>query len=514
MNVREVSFIFIFILARVVAKQPNIVLILADDLGWNDVGYHGSEIRTPHVDRLSAQGVRLEGYYVQPLCTPSRNQLMTGRYQIHTGLQHQIIWPCQPYCVPLEERLLPQILRDAGYNTHMVGKWHLGMFKRDCLPTHRGFQSFFGYLTGSEDYYTHQRCYFISPLNITRCALDLRDGENVTTRYTGRYSTELFTQRATDIIQQHTPDKPLFLYLALQAVHGPVQVPERYVTPYSFIKNKLRREYAGMVSVMDEAVGNLSKALQDAGLWNNTVLVFSTDNGGQTLTGGNNWPLRGRKWSLWEGGVRGVAFAAGPLIERPGTVSQDLIHISDWLPTFAGLAGASTNGCKPLDGFNVWDTISRGEASPRVELLHNIDPLYVDIAPCHEESGDFLEESLRHSAPRPVALEDLSGFNVSVHAAIRHKSWKLLTGYPGCPLWFAPPGGGQMNVSEQLNQVMLFNVEKDPEERVEISHQHPEIVNFLLRRLQYYQKEAQPITFPPDDPRCDPGPSGAWGPWQ
>ncbi|KAI7789843.1 arylsulfatase B-like [Triplophysa rosa] len=276
MNVREVSLVFICILARVDAKQPNIVFILADDLGWNDVGYHGSEIRTPHVDRLSAQGVRLEGYYVQPLCTPSRNQLMTGRYQIHTGLQHQIIWPCQPYCVPLDERLLPQILRDAGYNTHMVGKWHLGMFQRDCLPTRRGFQSFFGYLTGSEDYYTHHRCYFISPLNITRCALDLRDGEDVTTRYTGRYSTELFTQRAADIIHQHTPDKPLFLYLALQAVHGPMQVPERYVTPYSFIKDKLRREYAGMVSVMDEAVGNVSKALQDAGLWNNTVLVFST----------------------------------------------------------------------------------------------------------------------------------------------------------------------------------------------------------------------------------------------
>lgn len=517
MCVREVSLIIIFILAHVNGKQPNIVFILADDYGWNDVGYHGSEIRTPHLDRLSDEGVRLERYYVQPLCTPSRNQLMTGRYQIHTGLQHQIIWPCQPYCVPLDERFLPQILRDSGYNTHMVGKWHLGMFTRDCLPTHRGFQSFFGYLTGSEEYFTHHRCSFISPLNITRCALDLRDGEDVATRYTGRYSTELFTQRATDIIKQHTPENPLFLYLALQAVHAPMQVPERYVAPYSFIKDDNRRKYAGMVSAMDEAVGNVSKALQDTGLWNNTVFIFSTDNGGQTLSGGNNWPLRGRKWSLWEGGVRGVAFVTGPLVERPGTVSRELIHISDWLPTLAGLAGASTNGTKPLDGFDVWDTISRGEASPRVELLHNIDPLYEDIAACpgDEESEDFLMESLRSSAVRPTAHGERSEFNVSVHAAIRYKNWKLLTGYPGCPLWFAPPGGRQFSeVSEPLKDVMLFDVEKDPEERVEISHQHPEIVNFLLARLQHYQKEAEPITFPPDDPRCDPGPSGAWGPWQ
>ncbi|CAN9504353.1 unnamed protein product [Ophioblennius macclurei] len=488
---------------------PNVVFILADDFGWNDVGYHSSEIKTPNLDKLSAGGVRLENYYVQPICSPSRNQLMTGRYQIHTGMQHQIIWPCQPYCVPLDEKLLPQYMKEAGYATHMVGKWHLGMYKKDCLPTRRGFDSYFGYLSGSEDYYNHSRCYRIAPLNLTRCALDLREGEEVATAYKGYYSTEMLSQRAIGIIKKHNPDKPLFLYLALQAVHAPLEVPERYLTPYSFIKTPSRRLFAGMVSAMDEAVGNVTLALKEAGLWNNTVLVFSTDNGGQTMTGGSNWPLRGRKLSLWEGGVRGVGFVAGPLLKRPGTVSRELVHISDWLPTLVGLAGGSTNGSKPLDGFNVWNAISKGFASPRLELLHNIDPLYSDPTPCPGGSQEFNSDSGSWAK---------SGFNVSIHAAIRATNWKLLTGFPGCDSWFPRPGDNSSSSSPSspagpLKPVMLFDVERDPEERNEVSAKYPSVVDYLLSRLHHYQSGASPVHYPDDDPKCDPGPDGAWGPW-
>ncbi|KAF3698569.1 Arylsulfatase I [Channa argus] len=353
-------------------NPPHIIFILIDDQGFNDIGYHNPNIKTPTLDKLAAEGVRLENYYVQPICTPSRSQLITGRYQIHTGLQHSIIRPSQPSCLPLHMDTLPERLREAGYTTHMVGKWHLGFYRRACLPTRKGFDSFFGSLTGSVDYYSYGSC--DGP---GLCGYDLHDDEGVAWGQEGKYSTMLFTQRARKILESHNPRvRPLFLLLSLQAVHTPLQPPKSYIYPYHSMTNVARRKFAAMVSTVDEAVRNVTYDLRKYGYYKNSVIIYSTDNGAQPFTGGSNWPLRGRKGTYWEGGVRGVAFVHSPLLRRRRRVSRALLHITDWFPTLVNLAGGNISQTRGLDGFDVWPTISEGKESPRQEILHNIDPLH------------------------------------------------------------------------------------------------------------------------------------------
>ncbi len=477
-------------------SKPNILFIFADDYGFNDVGYHGSEMKTPVLDKLANEGVILEKYYVQPICTPTRSTMLTGRYQIHTGLQHGVILPAQPNCVPLDETTIAEKLSQSGYKTHIVGKWHNGYYKKECMPTNRGFDSHFGYLNGAEDYYTHIKSDGFPDLLPFRLwkGYDLRTNESVSTKEKEEYSTFLFAKEAEKIIMDHDTSSPLFLYLALQAVHSPLQVPEQYIKQYEgVIKDNNRRTYAGMVSAMDEAIGNVSKTLQEKGLWNNTVLIFSTDNGGQVYEGGNNWPLRGWKGSLWEGGVRGVGFVNSPLLTKPGRVSHEMIHVSDWFPTLVKLAGGDLNGTKPLDGFNVWETIDTGKSSPRTEILHNIDPL---------------------ERPRPK-----HGYISCPHAALRVGDWKLLTGCPGDSHWIPPPNSSfDLNEEKYFNQdtkkLFLFNIAQDPEERHELSAQYPEKVKELLMRLEEYNNTPVPVRFPDPDLAANPAlHGGAWSPW-
>ncbi|KAG7236597.1 hypothetical protein INR49_000720 [Caranx melampygus] len=362
-------------------KQPHIIFILTDDQGFNDIGYHNPTIKTPTLDKLAAEGVTLENYYVQPICTPSRSQLITGRYQIHTGLQHSIIRPRQPSCLPSHMDTLPERLREAGYSTHMVGKWHLGFYRRACLPTRKGFDTFFGSLTGSVDYYSYGSC--DGP---GLCGYDLHDDEGVAWGQEGKYSTTLFTQRARKILESHDPaGRPLFLLLSLQAVHTPLQPPKPYIYPYRDMANVARRKFAAMVSTVDESVRNVTYALRKYGYYKNSVIIYSTDNGAQPFTGGSNWPLRGRKVAFKNfmsernvlgGGVRGVAFVHSPLLRHRRRVSKALLHITDWFPTLVGLAGGNISQSQGLDGFDVWPTISEGKESPRQEILHNIDPLH------------------------------------------------------------------------------------------------------------------------------------------
>ncbi|KAK3524232.1 hypothetical protein QTP70_023597, partial [Hemibagrus guttatus] len=444
-------------------SPPHIIFILTDDQGFNDIGYHSAEMHTPTLDKLAAEGVRLENYYVQPLCTPSRSQLITGRYQIHTGLQHSIIRPRQPSCVPLNVSTLPQRLQEAGYSTHLVGKWHLGFYRKRCLPTHRGFHTFFGSLTGSVDYYTFDSCDGKS-----LCGFDLHDGDSLAWSKMGKYSTHLYTQRVRKILATHDP------------------------------------KYAATISVVDEAVHNITYALRKYGYYRNSVIVFSTDNGAQPFTGGSNWPLRGRKGTYWEGGVRALGFVHSPLIRYKRRISKALIHITDWFPTLVRLAGGDVSQNEKLDGFDVWPVISESKASPRYEILHNIDPL-------HRRGLGSLKEG--------KGLWD-----TAVQAAIRVGDWKLLTGDPGHGDWIPPqvlssfPTGWwnleRGNVDKEKKSIWLFNITADPCERNDLTENRPDVVKKLLRRLAFYNSTATAVRYPPDDPRANPqNNGGAWRPW-
>ncbi|XP_072050869.1 arylsulfatase J-like isoform X2 [Amphiura filiformis] len=488
--------------------QPHVLFILADDLGFNDVSYngrnHGSAMKTTTIDKLAAEGVTLGNYYVQPICTPTRSQLMSGRYQIHTGLYHRNFYPDRPQCLPLDEITFPQKMKDSGYATHMIGKWHLGFHKKECLPTYRGFDTFLGYYLGSEGYFNHNRSDSVEGIKMNGYDFHRDVGENLTPawEYNGQYSTFVFTQEAQNILRQHKPtDKPIFLYLPYQAVHEPMEVPEQYTEPFKDkIKDKTRLQLAGIVSCMDEGIANITQTLKETGLYDNTIMIFSTDNGGPTILHYNNWPLRGAKGTLWEGGVHGVGFVHSPLLpaQVQGTVNKAFIHVSDWFPTIVqSIAGGQLNGTKPLDGYDVWDSIIKGTSSPRKELLHNIDPYFVKVTNITQ-------------LPSP--------FTPNIHAALRVGDWKILTGNPGVYNgWIPPLESGIVPIQPVMPEgknIWLFNITADPDEKYDVAYKNPSVVKMMLAKLAEYYNTTVPVLWPDPDPNCDPANhGGVWGPW-
>ncbi|XP_078344679.1 arylsulfatase B-like isoform X2 [Oculina patagonica] len=437
------------------------------------------------MDKLAAEGVILDNYYVQPICTPTRSALLSGRYPIHTGLQHHNIETDEPYGLPLNITTLPQALKNAGYATHMVGKWHLGFFKWPYTPIYRGFDSFYGYYTGAEDKYYHDDHNGI---------LDLHDNKEPVKDKGGVYSSRLYAKQAQNVILSHNASLPLFLYLPFQNVHGPMEAPEEYVDKYHFIVDMRRRTYAAMVDIVDEAIGNVTQAMQQAGLWEDTLMIVTTDNGGIPAHGGYNWPLRGHKGSLWEGGVRGVGFVHGKMLQKTGIKCTELLHVTDWYPTLLYLTGITKNDSSvpPLDGFNIWHTISEGAPSPRTEILHNID-----VA---SSSND----------------DNYKGI------AIRVDDMKLLMMVPNLT-WYKPPELYPMyqQSDQDLNdhstiKVALYNITADPNEHVDLSTKLPDVVKKLQDRVQYYMKGMVPPLNKPSDPKAMKVAKerGYWGPWR
>ena len=452
-------------LAETEALKPNIIVILADDLGYADLGYQGSKIKTPNINKLAKEGVKLESYYGLPVCTPARAALLTGRYPMRYGLQTNVIFPGHDYGLPMDEETLAEALkRRASYETAMVGKWHLGHADRAYWPNNRGFDHFYGNVVGEVDYYTKERADVVD-WQRNGVKEDIEPPED-------GYYTELIGDEAVKLIHQHDQSKPFFLYFSSLAPHTPLQAPDKLTKAYELLfpgdeqKDVDKRSYAAMITSLDHQVGKMLKALEEEGMRDNTLIFFTTDNGGNQQTKvsapgddeddtnpeeppASNAPFKGGKMTLYEGGVRLPAIVNWPAQLQPAVVDEPLHHV-DIMPTLLALAGTEDSAKHPLDwvkrkkhpfdGKDAWATIAEGAPSPHEEILINVETYRGAIIRKDKDNGHY---------------------------------WKLIK-------YATLPG---------LTQ--LFDLSVDKEEEYDVAAEHPDVVKDLEARLVAYAEEQE-----------------------
>lgn len=425
-------------------RRPNVLLIVADDLGWADVGWHGGFGKTPHLDRLVKTGVELDQHYVQPVCTPTRTALLSGRYPGRFG--PQALAPSNLRAMPPDTVTLAAALRSLGYFTCQAGKWHLGA-RQEWGPTRYGFDHGYGTLTGAADPWTHK--YRKGPYEDTWH----RDGKRLDEEGN---ATELVAAEAVRRIEERRT--PWFVYVAFHAVHTPVDAPAEYRRPYAGVtfhadpaRHDSRLRLAAMVTQLDAKVGQLVAAVERTGQRDNTLIVFMSDNGGikslknayvgtvgHSPLNSENAPLRGQKNTLYEGGIRVCALANWPGRLKAGKFAAPM-HAVDWFPTIAGLVGYRPAADLRWDGVDQWPALT-GAAPPRQD--------------------------------RTVYIAMRSGA-----AALRQGGWKLID---------RPKGATE-----------LYHVTDDPYEKRDLAATHPEQVA-RLRKLLDEQRAKDVRTLPKD----------------
>jgi arylsulfatase A-like enzyme len=413
--------------------KPNIIIILPDDLGWSDVGYHGSAIKTPNIDKLAKTGIRMNQHYVMPTCTPTRVSLLTGKYPSRYG----VLGPAYGEVIDLGDPTLASLLSENGYFTAIAGKWHMG--SPPYTPLKYGFQSSYGYFDGQIDPYTHE---YKEETELTDRRSWHRNDQYLDE--SGTHVTDLITAEAVRIIEEDR-EQPFFLYVAHHVPHFPLDEPDEWMSVYDdtfmFPSRKL---FAASVTHMDAGIGKIIDALDRTNKRENTIVIFISDNGGQTnwhsdteYQGkyadkphdvlGNNYPLRGWKTELYEGGIRIPAFLNWPGHLEPGAVDFP-IHMSDWLPTLCNLVGIKQQ--LNLDGRNIWPLLT-GEQSV--------------------------------SGQRSMYWKTAQSY------AVRDGEWKLL-------------------VHRRNNIVELYNLENDFRETRDLSEVNPEKTKQLMNLLEEFKK--------------------------
>ncbi|MGQ9576182.1 MAG: sulfatase [Thermoguttaceae bacterium] len=415
--------------------KPNVIIFFADDLGYADIGVNGCrDIPTPHIDRLAANGVRFtDGYATHPVCSPSRAGLLSGMYQHRFGFEHNPgpqRYASPNFGLPRDVPTLAEKLKAAGYATGMVGKWHIG-FKEGLRPHERGFDYFFGFLSGARSYY---------PDNPRENDPLIRNG--IVVKDEKEYLTDAFAREAVAFIER-SKDKPFFLYFAFNAVHSPLEATKAYEARFPHLTDPKRKTYAGMLSALDDAVGRVMAKVRELGEEENTLVFFSSDNGGPTPeTTSRNDPLRGFKGQVFEGGIRVPFLMQWKGTVPAGQVYREMVMVFDMHATALAAAGVESTGSELLDGVNLLPFVTgKAEGRPHDQL--------------------FWRAGEQHAA--------------------RVGDWKLVTG-------------------PQLG-TMLFNLRDDIAEEHNLAASHPEKLKELQVAFADWEKGTQPAKWIRQDQR-------------
>ncbi|EGD73972.1 arylsulfatase B [Salpingoeca rosetta] len=489
---------------RADAPKPHIVFIMIDDWGFHNFGIRNqTEAKTPNMDKLARDGLLLDQAYSYFWCTPSRSSFLSGRLPLHVFHSNRVSsasWDSQHpdtagVGIPRNMTTIPAFMRKAGYKTHMVGKWDAGIATPQHSPLGRGFDSSLHYFNHDNNYYAYNYTDTVSVQFPVKCQLlkyvtgfvDLWNSTEPADAPIGTYEEHVFRDHALDVISKHDASTPLFLYYASHIAHAPLQVPQAYLDRFQHIPDPIRRTYQAMVLAADDVVGNITAALKAKGMWENTLLVVHSDNGGAiyqcldgmdaSLCGGaSNWPLRGGKLSPFQGGIRVNAFVNGGFLpsHRRGQVETGLVVLADWMATFCELAGvacedpiAKKANLPAIDSQSLWSLLSGANStSPRVEY-----PITFDQSPL---------------IVRPP-------WKLIVGDNLQYGQW---TGpkYPNA----TTTGGGVPAGAVNCTAGCLFNIEQDPTEHHDVAAQHPDVVADLKQRLAYWQSHT--LTWKPGWP--------------
>ncbi|KMT64470.1 sulfatase-like hydrolase/transferase [Catenovulum maritimum] len=428
-------------------SRPNILFILTDDMGYADVSFNGSkDIQTPSLDELAEGGITFSAAYMaHPFCGPSRTALMTGRYPHKIGSQFNLPNTMPNLGVPKDETFISTVLQKSGYFTGVVGKWHIGEGK-EFHPNQRGFDEFYGFTGGGHDYFPERfnKAYnnlkarnakfipeYLRPLEHNGVEVEEQE-----------YITDALSREAVNFINKAAKkDDPFFLYLAYNAPHTPMQALQKDMDMFPHITDQKRKVYAGMVYAVDRGVARIVEALKQNKQFENTLIVFASDNGGKPNTGANNYPLKGRKGDVHEGGYRTPMFFHWPKQIKPNQKNDFRLLSLDLYPTFAALGEAKIPEGKKLDGKNVFP-----------HLMNGTDP--------HAGEASY---TLRHRG-------------YSSDASARRDNWKA--------------------VKTGDNNWVLYDIEKDIAETTDVSAQHPDILRDLVLEMEGWSwSNQEPLWF-------------------